>query len=105
MEQITPNNIYLGDCYELIKQIPNNSIDLIITDPPYEIGSCGNGGLFKYEGRSHSQAYMNEIIENNFANGFDYSLLNEWVRVMKNIYIYIYMVQQRTNTCLYRLFR
>ena len=28
------NNIYLGDCYELIKQVPDKSIDLIITDPP-----------------------------------------------------------------------
>ena len=31
------NNIYLGDCYELIKQVADNSIDLIIIDPPYQI--------------------------------------------------------------------
>ena len=30
------NTIQLGDCYELIKNIPDKSIDLIITDPPYE---------------------------------------------------------------------
>ena len=24
-----------GDCLELIKEIPNESIDLLITDPPY----------------------------------------------------------------------
>ena len=29
------NNIILGDCLELIKQIPDNSIDAIVTDPPY----------------------------------------------------------------------
>ena len=26
-----------GDCLELMKEIPNESIDLIITDPPYLI--------------------------------------------------------------------
>ena len=32
------NKIIQGDCIELIKQIPSNSIDLITTDPPYNIG-------------------------------------------------------------------
>jgi DNA modification methylase len=29
------NNILTGDCFELIKELPDNSIDLIITSPPY----------------------------------------------------------------------
>ena len=29
---------------ELIKDIPDNSIDLIVTDPPYKITARGNGG-------------------------------------------------------------
>lgn len=37
------NKIYNGDAYELIKQIPDKSIDLIITDPPYEFNMGGNG--------------------------------------------------------------
>lgn len=32
------NKIYLGDCIELLKQIEDNSVDLIIADPPYNIG-------------------------------------------------------------------
>ena len=31
------NSIVLGDSYELIKKIPDKSIDLVITDPPYGI--------------------------------------------------------------------
>ena len=32
----TPENgIYIGDALELIKQIPDQSIDLVLTDPPY----------------------------------------------------------------------
>jgi site-specific DNA-methyltransferase (adenine-specific)/site-specific DNA-methyltransferase (cytosine-N4-specific) len=29
------NRILTGDCFELIKDIPDNSVDLIITSPPY----------------------------------------------------------------------
>ena len=29
------NKIYLGDAYELIKQLDDKSVDLIVTDPPY----------------------------------------------------------------------
>ncbi len=30
-----PFNLYQGDSYEILKQLPNNSIDSIVTDPPY----------------------------------------------------------------------
>ena len=33
------NEIYLGDAYKLIKEIPDKSVDLIYTDPPYEYDS------------------------------------------------------------------
>jgi site-specific DNA-methyltransferase (adenine-specific) len=29
------NNIYHGDCLELMKEIPDKSIDLVVTSPPY----------------------------------------------------------------------
>ena len=31
-----------GDCLELIKQVPSNSVDLILIDPPYEISRPTN---------------------------------------------------------------
>ena len=37
-----PNKIYCGDCIELIKQIENDSIDLIIADPPYNVSRENN---------------------------------------------------------------
>lgn len=33
------DKIYCGDCQELMKDIPDNSIDLIVTDPPYQLSS------------------------------------------------------------------
>ena len=29
------NNIISGDCFDLIKEIPDNSVDLVLTSPPY----------------------------------------------------------------------
>lgn len=32
------NKIFLGDCLEILRQLPDNSVDAIITDPPYASG-------------------------------------------------------------------
>lgn len=34
------NKIYCGDCIEVMKDIPNSSIDAIICDPPYGTTAC-----------------------------------------------------------------
>jgi site-specific DNA-methyltransferase (adenine-specific) len=42
------NKIYLGDCLEVMKQIKDNSIDLVITSPPYEdFNGAGYNGQTK----------------------------------------------------------
>ena len=78
------NDIYYGDAYELIKQIDDKSIDLIITDPPYEFGV---GDICKY---LNGATFADEIMENNINKGIDYSILNEFVRVLKKINCYIW---------------
>ncbi|RLA93081.1 MAG: site-specific DNA-methyltransferase [Deltaproteobacteria bacterium] len=37
--------LYLGDSYKLIKQIPSVSIDLILTDPPYNLSPYSTGNI------------------------------------------------------------
>lgn len=38
------NNIICGDCIEIMKKIPDGSIDLVVTSPPYNLkNSTGNG--------------------------------------------------------------
>ena len=39
------NVIYNEDCYVGIKSIPDNSIDLVIIDPPYDINTRKNQAL------------------------------------------------------------
>ena len=36
----TKENLILGNCLEVMKSIPDNSIDAIITDPPYGTTAC-----------------------------------------------------------------
>lgn len=32
------NEVYCGDCIEIMKQIPDDTVDLILTSPPYNVG-------------------------------------------------------------------
>ena len=115
------NQIYLGDAYKLIKEIPDKSIDLIYTDVPYLYtqGGGGSSDLGKRttkkrlelmgvcddfeemledktkrtqalsQGRKHAETLEQN---SNMENGFDFAILDEFCRVMKHIYIYIYGV-------------
>ncbi|HEY5265628.1 MAG TPA: site-specific DNA-methyltransferase [Acidimicrobiales bacterium] len=37
----TPSGLYKGDCLEQLQKLPDNSVDSIVTDPPYELGFMG----------------------------------------------------------------
>lgn len=37
---IKPNNIYNGDCLEIMQDIPDKTIDMILCDLPYQITGC-----------------------------------------------------------------
>jgi len=39
---LTDVKLYLGDCIEVMKTLPENSVDAVITDPPYGIGWAGS---------------------------------------------------------------
>lgn len=43
--------LYNGDCLEVLKTIKDNSIDLIVTDPPYRVTSRGSSGSMEDIGR------------------------------------------------------
>lgn len=81
------NNIYLGDAYELIKKIPDKSVDLIVTDPPYQIdGLHKDTGILKGRKNSHNS----QLRDNNLGDGINLSILDEFVRVMKKTNIYLW---------------
>ena len=64
--------VFLGDCLELMKDIPNGSIDCVVTDPPYKLtaGGCvGSGyinGHFRLKnGEANPQAKSGKIFKEN----------------------------------------
>lgn len=86
------NEIILGDAYELIKTIPDKSVDLIVTDPPYEIQGLSDKphGLSKWKpGSIKHEKEMFEMGEN-LVKGIDLGILKQFVRVMKKINIYLW---------------
>jgi len=80
------NKIIHGDAYELIKELPDKSVDLIYTDPPFEYeGSFGD--------RLLTQGRITESTHNHIqqmSKGITRALLDEFVRVCKYVYIYIW---------------
>ena len=82
------DRIYCEDCLEGLKRLPDKSIDLIMTDPPYLIKSTRTGGHSRL---SHTIQPVNNLLkENGLDVGLDFSILPELVRVMKRINCYIW---------------
>lgn len=84
-----------GDCLDKMRDIPDGSVDLIITDPPYEIVPGGAGGAFGSSKRNYHNAYslLDGVEERGSGircNGFDFSVLEECCRVLKKINIYVW---------------
>jgi len=88
LENIKINTIFCQDCLQGLKDIPEKSVDLVVTDPPYLIESVKAGG----DGRISKsiQNMNNQLQENHLTAGFNMKILDELVRVMKNINIYIW---------------
>ena len=76
------------DCLEGLRMLPDKSIDLVVTDPPYDIQTSG-AGIYK-------QADKQYIKELNFMkDGFLPEVLDELCRVLKKINIYIFCSQKQ----------
>ena len=74
-------NLRQGDCLEVLKTIPDESIDLVVTDPPYKLTSRGcsgtMGGYWKGE-----KAKKGVVFDFNNIKCEDY--IPELYRVLKN---------------------
>lgn len=77
-----------GDCLEVMKDIEDRSVDLVVTDPPYEIATTG-AGMYKQADKQ----YVKEL--NGMKDGFSEEVLDELCRVMKKINIYFFCSQRQ----------
>ena len=81
-------DLWNGDCLEVMKQIPDGSVDLVVTDPPYLIETTG-AGIYKQADKQ----YVKEL--NGIKDGFSEQVLDELCRVMRKINIYIFCSQKQ----------
>lgn len=85
------NKILCGDCLKILPLVPDNSIDMVFTDPPYQFISVGKtglqgGGFMKPENKKHL-----EKIKESF--GINYSpeqYLAECKRILKKFNGYFF---------------
>lgn len=105
-----------GDCQEVIKELEDNSITLIHTDPPYIIHSSGNIGSFMES--KGGRKFYDGIVNADISDGFDVDVMfPEFKRVCKAINYQIwcskkqfidYLIMAKDNkwnwqdVCLYR---
>ena len=75
--------LYHGDCEEIIKTIPDNSVTLIHTDPPYIIHSDDNMGKMMEEKARKS---YDKLIKADISDGFNVEVMfPEFMRVCKAV--------------------
>lgn len=76
-----------GDSKEIIKRIPDNSIDFILTDPPYNLGKHSTGNI-PLPGRS---AMNNDVAEWDMIDFNPEEWADEFIRILKptgNLFIF-----------------
>ena len=79
------DTIIHGDALETLKSMPDNYVDLVVTDIPYKINVSQSAGAFGIKKRMH---YKKEL--ETLSNGISDDVLHELCRVMKKINIYIF---------------
>jgi len=80
------------DCMEGIKLLDDNSIDLVVIDPPYKLD------LNKVKKTNEFNKYANELLE--LKDGFDLKILDLLIKKMKKINIYIYCSKRQIKEIL-----
>lgn len=81
------DKIYLHDCVEAMKRLPENCIDLCVTDPPYLHDKGGNGGGNTKLATSDMYKKDGKVIKemSAFTKEKCWEMLDEVNRVMKNM--------------------
>lgn len=75
------SKLYNQDCLEVLKSLESESVDCVVTDPPYRVTSRGSGGTMSGYW-TEKQAQKGKVFEHNDIGIEDY--LPEFYRVLKD---------------------
>lgn len=83
------NKIINADCLDILRKIPDKCVDLIITDPPYDISATNDGGSVNTIKKLNKS--LTDLTDANLDKGYDIEKIgNDLIRVMKNINVYFW---------------
>lgn len=89
---LNTNEVYNMDCMEGLKLLDDNSIDLVVIDPPYLLN------FNKIKNTTSCNKYANDLLK--LKDGFDLKVLDILVQKMKKINIYIYCSKRQVKDIL-----
>jgi DNA modification methylase len=105
-DMLEPNTIYCGDCKDLLKKLPDESVDLIYLDPPFF--SQKNYEDFWIWGKGDHETKM-EFSDKDWEklrNSIDPNILREYEHIEerwrgghKGLYVYIAYMRERLIQC------
>ena len=81
-------DLHLGDCLEVFKHIPSESVDLVLTSPPYNLGNT------HHTGNNRHKAYEDNLPEKDYQE-WQVKVLQECYRVLKETGSLIYNHKNR----------
>ena len=80
--------LMLGDCLEQLKKIPDNFVDLIITDPPYGISYSSRGGPRVSKKRKNSIAKNTRILGDDAINPLWFNVMEKKLKSSGAMYVF-----------------
>lgn len=99
---IETNKFYNADCLDILKTLPDKSIDLVLTDPPYNVNkeyNTYNDNLDVQEYKNFSILWFNECkrVSKNILFTIGNNNLKLWFEIETPDYVYIWY---KSNTML-----
>jgi len=86
------NKIVCGDCLEIMKKIPDNTLDLVVTSPPYNLkNSTGNGmkqntktGKWAGNALQNGYSHHDDCMPHDKYSAWQRACLTEMFRIIKD---------------------
>lgn len=82
--------LYNDDCMNILPTLPDKSVDLVVTDPPYVIETRGGGLATNGQVKQWKEHHLEGM-----KDGFSPIVLDELCRVMKKINCYFFCSQKQ----------
>lgn len=80
------DKVTCADCLQVTKELPDKCVDLVVTDPPYNMGYSGRSDINKFKG------FDNDNLTDKEHSAWFNNILGELYRILKdNTAIYIYI--------------